>query len=142
MLHRCATEGSNLGQVRSVPCSAANGHCIAVVLSGALTSPMCSTKPECHVSVVSDRARERATHGGADCAADRKGVRCVGLNPVQCVEVALVGVWMEVFLGGRNLGVDPMRSMMDLRSAPPASNQEAWAWRRSWTRTWQSTPLF
>src|SRR4051812_30575066 len=32
----------------------------------------------------------------------------------------------------------PMRSMTDLRSASPARSQEAWAWRRSWTRT--STP--
>src|SRR5450756_3066651 len=34
----------------------------------------------------------------------------------------------------------PMRSMTDLRSAPPARSQEAWAWRRSWTRTWKSMP--
>src|SRR5680860_1440929 len=33
-----------------------------------------------------------------------------------------------------------MRSITALRSDPPASSQEAWAWRRSWTRTWKSTP--
>jgi hypothetical protein len=30
--------------------------------------------------------------------------------------------------------------MTDLRSEPPARGQEAWAWRRSWTRTLRSTP--
>ena len=35
----------------------------------------------------------------------------------------------------------PMRSITDLRSAPPASSQEAWAWRRSWTRTAKPMPL-
>src|SRR3954449_10801384 len=30
--------------------------------------------------------------------------------------------------------------MTDLRSEPPASSQEAWTWRRSWTRTSKSTP--
>src|SRR5665647_2935505 len=34
----------------------------------------------------------------------------------------------------------PMRSMTDLRSAPPARSQEAWAWRRSCMRTWKSMP--
>ena len=34
----------------------------------------------------------------------------------------------------------PIRSITDLRSEPPASSQEAWAWRRSWTRTSKSTP--
>ena len=28
----------------------------------------------------------------------------------------------------------PRRSLTDWRSAPPASSQEAWAWRRSWVR--------
>jgi hypothetical protein len=30
--------------------------------------------------------------------------------------------------------------MTDLRSEPPERSQEAWAWRRSWTRTPKSTP--
>ena len=34
----------------------------------------------------------------------------------------------------------PMRSMTVLRSAPPASSQEAWAWRRSCMRTLKSMP--
>src|SRR6266540_1918013 len=34
----------------------------------------------------------------------------------------------------------PIRSITLLRSDPPASSQEAWAWRRSWTRTSKSTP--
>ena len=36
----------------------------------------------------------------------------------------------------------PMRSMTDFRSDPPARSQEAWACRRSWTRTRTSTPEF
>lgn len=34
----------------------------------------------------------------------------------------------------------PMRSLTVWRSAPPASSQDAWAWRRSWTRTWNGSP--
>ena len=34
-----------------------------------------------------------------------------------------------------------MRSMTERRSDPPASSQDAWAWRRSWMRTLKSTPL-
>ena len=58
------------------------------------------------------------------------------LDAGEGVEVALVGaregvkvflvVWIWKWL---------MRSMTDLRSAPPASSQVAWAWRRSRTPT-------
>lgn len=48
------------------------------------------------------------------------------LNPVECVEVALVGVgkvWRYFWVVW--IWEWPMLSMTDLRSAPPASNQEA-----------------
>ena len=53
------------------------------------------------------------------------------LDAGEGVEVALVGVGegVEVFLVVW-ICEWPMRSITDLRSAPPASSQDAWAWRR------------
>ena len=82
----------------------------------------------CRIVLVDERPSPR--HGADRCRTDSNAARALSSASGRVWRyfwVVMICAW-------------PMRSMTDFRSAPPARSQEAWAWRRSWTRTWKSMP--